>query len=69
MLHPLVRRCILSDVDPDCRAHGLQELVEVLSRKLVNDSSDVTGLDEVKKAANLFIDALNAIRARRHFDD
>ena len=68
LLLPAHRRCIVSNIDPNCKKHAFQQLVDVFARQVLNGNSDITGTDKTKKAAAVFINTWDAIRAKRQVD-
>ena len=71
MLLPQHRRCVLGDLDPTCHKFGMQQLVEVYARQLLNEESDITGDDELLRDARLFLhsmDRINAAKLRKQWN-
>lgn len=62
------RGCAISDVSSECFKHGFLQLVEVLVRQMGNPESGISGSAEFEKAAALFVQTLQSIRAQ-HFNN
>lgn len=68
MLLPIYRRCVLSDHEPDCRKYGLQKMVEVFAKKVLNYDLDIKRTDEFESDAPTFVHASELFRAMKPLD-
>lgn len=61
MLLPIHRRYVVTDAESTGKNYGLQQLGEVLARKVQKDNSDISGSYEVKAAAISLVRSLDPI--------
>ena len=58
------RRCVCTDVDEECVKVSIPSLLDVFASQLLNEDSDITGSEEVLRAARDYTHRRDSIRSR-----